>query len=104
MGKFLLYCRQARFFFFATFGIICLSYTIGLGEGSMSGKELLKLRDSVGWSQREFAERLGITANSFARLERGVRFIQEPTARLARIVVELELKGVVHGLHTEKAR
>jgi transcriptional regulator with XRE-family HTH domain len=61
----------------------------------MDHAELRTLRDLAGWTQAEFARRLGITDNHYARIERGdpregqVRPITLTIAILARLVAKL---------------
>ncbi len=61
----------------------------------MDHAELRKLRDLAGWTQAEFAQRLGITINHYARIERGdpregqMRPITLTIAILARLVVRM---------------
>ena len=56
----------------------------------MDGKELRDIRKRLGLSQSQFAEQLGITASSVARQEQGVIGISGSTAKLARLLLELE--------------
>ncbi len=60
----------------------------------MNHRELLQLRQSMKWTQAEFAVRLGITSNTYSRLERGERAISLPVARLARITVAFAKEGI----------
>lgn len=68
-----------------------------LAPTPMNHAELKSLRDSAGWTQAEFAEKLGITENHYARLERGdpregeVRPITLTLAKLARVVVKIQI-------------
>ncbi len=48
----------------------------------MDGATLRRLRLRAGLTQRGLAERLGLTANHLARLERGEVRITDPVARL----------------------
>ena len=57
-------------------------------EGNARAAELCGLRKQAGITQAAFAERIGITANALARLERGERMVSEPVMRLARIVAK----------------
>jgi len=52
----------------------------------MKAKELREIRKQLGWSQRQIAEAVGVTANSVARWERGEMAIAEPAARLLRMI------------------
>lgn len=56
----------------------------------MDSKELREIRKRLGFSQSQFAEQLGITASSVARQEQGVIGISGSTAKLARLLAELE--------------
>lgn len=49
--------------------------------------ELLALRERWGWTQAEAAERLGTTANTWARWERGVLGIHAGWQRLLRAMM-----------------
>ena len=53
----------------------------------MTGTELRRQRRRLGLSQAALAQRLGVTANTVARWERGERTIREPIARLVRLLV-----------------
>jgi transcriptional regulator with XRE-family HTH domain len=53
---------------------------------AMTGTALRRLRKRFGWTQRELAERLGLTANHVARLERDEVRITETLARLVTFV------------------
>ena len=48
--------------------------------------EIRQIRRLAGLTQAQFAEKLGVTANTLARQERGEHGIPEPVMRLARIV------------------
>jgi len=50
----------------------------------MSGKELKRLRTQMKCTQKQLAEKLGVTKNTVARWERGEVPISEPAARLLR--------------------
>jgi len=56
----------------------------------MEGEELRRIRERLGLTQAEMADRLGIHSNSLARLERGERAISEPTARLASLLAKMK--------------
>jgi len=59
----------------------------------MSGKELLKLRERLKWTQAQLAEAVGVTWNTIARWERDEVGIGEPAARLVRrILAEQRVK------------
>jgi transcriptional regulator with XRE-family HTH domain len=57
----------------------------------MKAKELRGIRKRLGWSQRQVAEAVGVTANSVARWERGEMAIGEPSARLLKFIAAHEL-------------
>jgi DNA-binding transcriptional regulator YiaG len=48
----------------------------------MEGKELLEIRKSLGLTQVQIAERIGVTSNTVARWERGEVRISEPVSKL----------------------
>lgn len=48
----------------------------------MTGTQLRKVRERLGWTQAEIAYRLGVTPNTVARWERGEISIGQPTAKL----------------------
>lgn len=48
----------------------------------MTGKDLRRIRKRLGLTQVQLAERIGVTANTIARQERGEVRISEPEARL----------------------
>ena len=50
----------------------------------MTGKELKRLRTHMQFTQKQLAEKLGVTENTVARWERGEVPINEPAARLLR--------------------
>ncbi len=59
----------------------------------MSGKELLKIRERLKWTQAQLAEAVGVTWNTIARWERDEVGIGEPAARLVRrILAEQRVK------------
>jgi len=59
----------------------------------MSGKELLKIRERLKWTQAQLAEAVGVTWNTIARWERDEVGIGEPAARLVRrILAEQKVK------------
>jgi DNA-binding transcriptional regulator YiaG len=53
----------------------------------MTGAGLRRLRRQHGLTQRALAVRLGVTANSVARWERGERAIAPPIARLIHLIL-----------------
>ena len=55
----------------------------------VTGDEVRKIRARLGVTQTQLAEWLGLTRNTVARWEMGLRGIPEPTARLiARLAAE----------------
>jgi transcriptional regulator with XRE-family HTH domain len=52
----------------------------------MKGKELLALREKLGWTQVQMAAAVLVTPNTVARWERGERTISEPMAKLIETV------------------
>jgi transcriptional regulator with XRE-family HTH domain len=54
----------------------------------VTGEQLRRIRERLGLTQAQFAPRLGVTANSLARLERGERRISETLALLAHVVAK----------------
>lgn len=55
----------------------------------MNGTELREVRYSLGLSQRQFAEELGICSNSVARAERNERNISPSVEKLARLLLKV---------------
>lgn len=59
----------------------------------MTGKEILKIRERLKWTQAQLAEAVGVTWNTIARWERDEVGIGEPAARLIRrILAEQRVK------------
>jgi transcriptional regulator with XRE-family HTH domain len=56
----------------------------------MRGKELRAIRDRLRLTQVQFAELVGVTANTVARWERDEMAIREPTARLIQTIYAAE--------------
>lgn len=56
----------------------------------MTGEELHRIRQRLGLTQAQLAERLGVHWNSVARWERNEMSIRETAARLARLLVKME--------------
>ena len=52
----------------------------------MTGEELREIRERLGWTQREFAEQLGLHPNTLAKQERGEARIRVAIERLARVL------------------
>ncbi|MFQ5852562.1 MAG: helix-turn-helix domain-containing protein [Candidatus Binatia bacterium] len=59
----------------------------------MTGKELRRIRRTLGWTQAQLGEAVGLTGNTIARQERGEVRIAEPVSRLVRILAEQKRKG-----------
>lgn len=56
----------------------------------MTGLELRRIRKRLGLTQQAFAKKIGVTANTVARWERGAVGIGEPIARLIRLLAKKE--------------
>ncbi len=54
----------------------------------MTGQELKTLRQQMGLTQKELAEKLGVPWNTVARWEVGMRRIFEPVARLVQYLAK----------------
>lgn len=54
----------------------------------MNHEQLLAIRQSLGLTQKDFASRLGILPNHYAKLERGERDISQTICILALILEE----------------
>lgn len=54
----------------------------------MTGQELKVLRQQMGLTQKELAEKLGVPWNTVARWEVGMRRIFEPVARLVQYLAK----------------
>ena len=52
----------------------------------MTGKQLRAIRKRLGWTQKEFAEHLGLHPNSLAKQERGEAGIGGAVERLALVL------------------
>ena len=50
--------------------------------------EVKRLRAKLGMTQQELADSLGVTQTSVARWEMGMHQIEEPTARLLKLLVK----------------
>ena len=59
----------------------------------MTGRELKTLRQQMGLTQKELAEKLGVPWNTVARWEVGMRKIFEPVARLVHYLAKEVKKG-----------
>jgi transcriptional regulator with XRE-family HTH domain len=55
----------------------------------MTARQLRAIRKRLGWTQREFAEKLGIHPNTLARQERDQAGIGGSVERLARVLDEM---------------
>ncbi len=55
---------------------------------SVEPHELRRARAALGLTQAQLAERLGVTQNTVARWEVGLRGIPEPTARLIELIAK----------------
>ncbi len=62
----------------------------------MRGEELRRIRDRLKWTQVQLAEAVGVTPNSVARWERNEVPIQEPVARLIKVIAG-QKRGAKHG-------
>lgn len=56
----------------------------------MTGAELRRIRERLGVTQRELAERVGVHFVTANRWERGQVPISEPVAQLVRLLVKLK--------------
>ena len=56
----------------------------------MTKDEVKQLRAKLGMTQQELADKLGVTQTSVARWEMGMHQIEEPTARLLKLLVKIE--------------
>jgi len=54
----------------------------------VTAEELRRIRLRLGLTQAAFAARVGVTANSLARLERGERGVSETLAILVRLLAQ----------------
>ena len=59
-----------------------------LSEGGMTGSELRAIRERLGLTQVEMAERLGVAANTVARWERDEKPIRPPVEKLIRLTAQ----------------
>jgi transcriptional regulator with XRE-family HTH domain len=59
---------------------------------TMTGKELRQRREAMGLTQRQLAERLGITSTSVARMERGEQKIMPVTTLAVKYLLIMESK------------
>jgi putative transcriptional regulator len=58
----------------------------------VSPDEFRRLRQRLGLTQEQVAQRLGVTLGAVSRWEHGQRRISEPAARLLQLLVDLETK------------
>jgi DNA-binding XRE family transcriptional regulator len=68
-----------------TEAVLTLDYTPRI-VGFVRGKELKALRQRLGLTQAELAEKVGVAPNSIARQERDEIGIREPLARLIQLL------------------
>lgn len=61
----------------------------------MTGTELKRIREELGWTQSRIANEIGVTANTMARWERGEIKIYEPAARLIGFVSQGRKKELI---------
>jgi transcriptional regulator with XRE-family HTH domain len=59
---------------------------------TMTGGELRRIREAMGFTQRQLAERLGITSTSVARMERGEQKIMQVTTLAVKYLQLMEFK------------
>lgn len=52
----------------------------------MKPKDLKRIRQKLGLTQKELAERLGVTLVTVGRWEAGMRKISEPVAKLVKMI------------------
>ena len=62
-------------------------------EEEVTGEELRRIRKRLGWTQVQLADRVGVVANTVARWERNEVPIQEPAARLIRLLAAGDVKA-----------
>jgi transcriptional regulator with XRE-family HTH domain len=59
----------------------------------MTGAEVRRIRQRLGLTQAELAERLGVAANSVARWERDEMGIRPTAGALLRLMARIETRG-----------
>ena len=59
---------------------------------TMTGGELRRIRKAMGLTQRQMAEKLGVTSTSVARMERGEQKIMQVTTLAVRYLQVVESK------------
>jgi transcriptional regulator with XRE-family HTH domain len=59
----------------------------------MTGREVRRIRQQLGLTQAELAGRIGVTANSVARWERGEMGIRPTAAGLLRLMAQMQKSG-----------
>jgi transcriptional regulator with XRE-family HTH domain len=62
-------------------------------KGTMTGRELRQIRKAMKLSQRQLAEKLGMTTTSVARMERGEQRIMQVTTLAVRYLQLMESKN-----------
>jgi transcriptional regulator with XRE-family HTH domain len=60
---------------------------------TMTGQELRRIRKAMGITQRQLAEKLGVTLTSVARMERGEQKIMPVTTLAVRYLQLMESKN-----------
>jgi DNA-binding transcriptional regulator YiaG len=63
----------------------------------MRGAECRRIRRSLGLTQVEFGEQLGVTGNTVARWERDEVAIRDPMAKLIRLLMPTSKGGTKRG-------
>jgi len=58
----------------------------------LEAKEVRRIRQWLGLTQKQLAERMGVARNTVARWEMGTMQIREPAARLLKIISKEQVK------------
>jgi DNA-binding transcriptional regulator YiaG len=66
---------------------LTINYTLSIVT-AMDGNELLQIRRSLGLTQEQMADLIGVRANTIARWERDELRISEPVSRLIRLLAK----------------